>query len=42
MPNTEIFPDKHKVAKINPIHKIDDETISLLPVMSNILEKGHF
>ncbi len=46
MINTEIFPDKLKVAKILPIFKKDDETqftncmpISLLPTIFKIFEK---
>lgn len=49
MINTGIFPDKLKIAKINPIYKKDDETfftnyrpISLLPAISKIFEKVIF
>ncbi len=49
MINTGIFPDKLKIAKINPIFKKEDETlftnyrpISLLPAISKIFEKVLF
>ena len=49
MLNSGIFPDKLKIAKINPIFKKDDETlftnyrpISLLPAISKIFEKVIF
>ncbi len=49
MLNTRVFPDKLKIAKINPIFKKDDNTlftnyrpISLLPVISKIFEKVIF
>ena len=49
MINTGIFPDKLKIAKINPIYKKDDETlftnyrpISLLPSISKIFERVLF
>ena len=49
MLNTGIFPDKLKIAKINPAYKKDDEMlftnyrpISLLPALSKIFEKVIF
>ncbi len=49
MLNTDIFPDKLKIAKIISIYKKDDETlftnyrpISLLPTISKIFEKVIF
>ncbi len=49
MLNTGIFPDKLKIAKINPIYKKDDENlftnyrpISLLPAISKVFEKVIF
>ncbi len=49
MINTGIFPDKLKIAKINPIYKKEDESlftnyrpISLLPAISKIFEKVLF
>ncbi len=49
MISTGIFPDKLKIAKINPIYKKEDETlftnyrpISLLPAISKIFEKVLF
>ncbi len=49
MQNTGIFPDKLKIAKINPIYKKDDDNlfnnyrpISLLPAISKVFEKVIF
>ncbi len=49
MLNTGIFPDKLKIAKINPIYKKDDDNlftnyrpISLLPAISEVFEKVIF
>ncbi len=49
MPNTGIFPDKLKIAKVLPLFKKDDENlftnyrpISLLPTISKVFEKVIF